>query len=404
MAYNLNKNDLAEQYCLESLEIYRRLHDDQGTAMTLYWLALICCWIRHDYVRTRAYADEALALLTPLHDESAMADVFLIIGYIAFNQGNYAEARHFFERGLTCFRNASDLWGMAYALEYLGRVMIELEEYTLADATLDESLDISTQLGYMDGVAYDLGLKGHVALCQGDVVTARRLIEESLTRHQERGQQSGIAESQLLLAKVYRAEKNYAAAQALYDECFTLGKTLGEHDTWISSLEGLASVALAQGQVARAVLLWSVAAHERKKIEIAMSRLDRSGFEQAEIAARLHLGGQRFDALWEQGHTMTPEQALPGGEQDTLAKLVVSHAHPLSGGKSSSGLTYPNNLTAREVEVLRLIAQGWTDAQIAEHLVISLRTANKHATTIYSKIGVSSRSAATRYATEHRLV
>ena len=128
LAYNLCKNDLAEQYCQESLELYRALDDDRNTAMTLYWLALICCWIRHDYVRTRAYADEALALLTPLHDESAMADVFLIIAYIAFNQGNFAEARPFVERGLACFSNASDLWGMAYALEYMGRVSIELED------------------------------------------------------------------------------------------------------------------------------------------------------------------------------------------------------------------------------------------------------------------------------------
>jgi len=61
-------------------------------------------------------------------------------------------------------------------------------------------------------------------------------------------------------------------------------------------------------------------------------------------------------------------------------------------------------LTTREVEILHLIAKGWTDAQIAEHLVISPRTVNKHTITIYSKIGVSSRAAAARYAMEHKLV
>ncbi len=65
---------------------------------------------------------------------------------------------------------------------------------------------------------------------------------------------------------------------------------------------------------------------------------------------------------------------------------------------------YPAGLTAREVEVLRLVAQGLTDAQVAEQLVISPRTVNFHLTSIYGKIGVSSRSAATRYALEHRLV
>ena len=65
--------------------------------------------------------------------------------------------------------------------------------------------------------------------------------------------------------------------------------------------------------------------------------------------------------------------------------------------------TYPGGLTAREVEVLRLIAQGLTDAQVADQLVISHHTVNSHLKAIYGKIGVSSRSAATRYAIEHHL-
>jgi DNA-binding NarL/FixJ family response regulator len=51
-----------------------------------------------------------------------------------------------------------------------------------------------------------------------------------------------------------------------------------------------------------------------------------------------------------------------------------------------------------------LLAQGWTDAQIAEHLVISPRTVNRHTTSLYGKLGVSSRAAATRYALEHHLL
>jgi DNA-binding NarL/FixJ family response regulator len=66
--------------------------------------------------------------------------------------------------------------------------------------------------------------------------------------------------------------------------------------------------------------------------------------------------------------------------------------------------TYLDHLTVREVEILRLVAEGQTDAQIADHLVISPRTVNAHLTSIYRKIQVSSRSAATRYAIEHHLV
>jgi DNA-binding NarL/FixJ family response regulator len=61
-------------------------------------------------------------------------------------------------------------------------------------------------------------------------------------------------------------------------------------------------------------------------------------------------------------------------------------------------------LTARELEVLRLVAQGLTNEQVAEDLVISPRTVETHLTSIYSKIGVSSRAAATRYAMPHHLI
>ena len=69
-----------------------------------------------------------------------------------------------------------------------------------------------------------------------------------------------------------------------------------------------------------------------------------------------------------------------------------------------SPATYPGGLTAREVEVLRLVARGLTDTQVAQQLVISRRTVNAHLTTIYGKLQISSRSAATRYALEHHLL
>jgi GAF domain-containing protein len=61
-------------------------------------------------------------------------------------------------------------------------------------------------------------------------------------------------------------------------------------------------------------------------------------------------------------------------------------------------------LTPREVEVLRLVAYGMSDALIAERLVVSLRTVHAHLRSIYRKLGVGSRSAATRWAVEHHLV
>jgi DNA-binding CsgD family transcriptional regulator len=61
-------------------------------------------------------------------------------------------------------------------------------------------------------------------------------------------------------------------------------------------------------------------------------------------------------------------------------------------------------LTARELEVLRLLVTGRTNAAIAEDLVLSAKTVDRHVSNIFDKLGVSSRAAATAFAYEHRLV
>ena len=84
-------------------------------------------------------------------------------------------------------------------------------------------------------------------------------------------------------------------------------------------------------------------------------------------------------------------------------ELEQAIAYALSAAEPSVP-EYPAGLTGREVEVLRLVAKGLTNAQVAQELYLSPRTVNAHLNSIYHKLGVSSRSAATRFAVEHGLV
>lgn len=104
-------------------------------------------------------------------------------------------------------------------------------------------------------------------------------------------------------------------------------------------------------------------------------------------------GEQEFTAAWNEGHWMELEPLLAGTEPVMIAASPEKVAVPCLHG-----------LTARERDVLRLLTQGLSSALIAEQLFISLTTVNSHVRTIYNKLGVSSRSAATRYALEHHLV
>ena len=132
-----------------------------------------------------------------------------------------------------------------------------------------------------------------------------------------------------------------------------------------------------------------------------MPPVECPAYERNVSAVRSKLGDKTFAAAWAEGRTMTPEQALAAQSSVVAPQLPSTKQSSISTVKLS--LAYPDGLTSREVEVLRLLARGMTDAQIAEQLVISPRTVNNHLTSIYQKIQVSSRSAATRYAIDHGL-
>lgn len=94
--------------------------------------------------------------------------------------------------------------------------------------------------------------------------------------------------------------------------------------------------------------------------------------------------------------------------EDLQGAIVVMDYTPVSSRLqhmpiASTLLAVPEKLTQREVEVLRLVSLGYTNDEIARQLVISSRTVHAHLRSIYSKLGITSRSAATRYAITHQL-
>jgi DNA-binding NarL/FixJ family response regulator len=110
-------------------------------------------------------------------------------------------------------------------------------------------------------------------------------------------------------------------------------------------------------------------------------------------AARSQLGENAFAAAWAEGRAMTPEEAV----EYALAK-------PEQPEELATPDVLPAGLSAREVEVLRLVARGLTNAQIATELYISSRTVNAHMGSVYHKIGSSTRAEAARFAAEHDLL
>jgi DNA-binding NarL/FixJ family response regulator len=157
----------------------------------------------------------------------------------------------------------------------------------------------------------------------------------------------------------------------------------------------LADIVARQGERVWAARLWGAAEALRQHIGAPLPPVYRADYERSVAAARAHLGEKPFAAAWAQGRTMTPEQVFAAVDHQIL---------PMPTSPTRPATTSPDGLTAREIEVLRQLAQGLTSAQIAEQLVIGVVTVNSHVRAIYSKLGVTSRAAATRYALEHHLL
>jgi DNA-binding NarL/FixJ family response regulator len=97
-------------------------------------------------------------------------------------------------------------------------------------------------------------------------------------------------------------------------------------------------------------------------------------------------------------------RAVSRGEP-ALHPAIARKVATLWRRKTSGGRAEPHEpLTPRESEVLRLLAQGWRNKQIAQHLGVSVRTVEAHLNSIYLKLGVSTRTQAVMRALSHRLL
>jgi ATP/maltotriose-dependent transcriptional regulator MalT len=218
----------------------------------------------------------------------------------------------------------------------------------------------------------------------------------------------GIALGIYDLAGLSMIQRDYDTARSSYEACLARLHELGDRELLASCLEGLAAAVIAQGgekglvaETFWAARLWGAAEALREAIGAPMHPVQCAAYQQVLALAYRQVSEQALRTAWEEGRLLTPEQALAAQAQAMLP-TPTPKSSPAAPPLSSP--SFPAGLTAREVEVLRLLAQGLSDRQIAEQLVIARRTVNWYLTSIYSKIGVSSRSAATRYAIEQQLI
>ncbi len=406
LAYWQADFEQARRFSKEGLELYRQQGDIRGAALILRQLGII--EDDHGADKTAAYAffEESLQLFRGVGDAGGTAIVQFTLGARAFFQGEFARVWEICNKSLTTFRALGDAWHTAIALHLLGWASYCQRAYATARRLSEESVALFRTLGN-PGVAVEaMDILAYEMAALGEETAAASLLEEALVLAKQGEIWEDVARTLGALGYLALRQGHMEQARAFYKECLAglmdlwASARLTHKTKWIPAccLEGLGEIALRQGQAAWTVRLFAAA----ETLRISGTHLNPIGMEQPYyddtlIAARSQYSAEVFASLWAEGRTMTPEEAL------AISNNEQADASPPAERTTASLISSPGILTIRQSEVLRLLAAGLTNKQIADRLVISPRTVNIHVNAIYKKLEITSRAAATRYAIEQGL-
>ncbi len=266
-------------------------------------------------------------------------------------------------------------------------------------ALIHEALPDGPDTALGDSAGYLLPLRMlavALSLDVRDLDAARRWLDDLERWLEWSGCVSGRAGAHLGWAAYYLVSGDVAAAKAQAEKALVAASTPRQPHALLVTQRVLGQLALvekkpddAEPSLIAALALADAcgARHERAMILLSMAELARLRGDYG--LARTHLAEVR--AL-----------CTPMGAALTLARADALAAR-LPVTSASGSVSLPAGLTAREGEVLKLLAGGLSNADIAERLSLSTRTINAHLTNIYGKLGVSSRGAAIRYALDNGL-
>jgi len=360
----------------ESVALYRELEDDCGLVLPLATLGEGMIRLG-DPTAGVLLMEESIALCRKLGLKWELSHVLLWLAYNAYLQGDLAQVTALTQESLALARELGEKTLIARALNTLGYGTWLQGDPVRATALAEEGLMLHRELGDKALITSALDTLGSIALSQGDLERAIACFTEGLSVAQELRHETLIAEG-------------LSEARELRNQMFI---------AWL--LWGLARVAFAQNQLKRAAQLFG-ATEVSYDVNKGLSPNQRDDYERMISSVRAQLGEQAFAAAWAEGRTISREQILAA--QGTAEILALIPTEPSSAPPVRMPPTSPAGLTTREMDVLRLLAQGLTSAQIAARLVIGVVTVNSHVRSIYSKLGITSRAAATRYALEHHLL
>lgn len=392
-------------------------------------------WVRGGLEENRAWLERALALDGPA-SPSTRAKAWHTLGNCELDLGNYQAARSAYLRGLDLVDSEMQKIEFARGLNGIGLVSYFIGDYPAAERDHRLALDLRRAEGDVTGIGNSLTNLADAMLEMGAIDEAERLHEEALLVRLNAGDENAVAYSLFNLGVVAERNGNFDRSQLLMDDALTRMDAVGDLLGKAYVLAEVGNVRLEMGSLTESALAL------RESLEIRRSLGDQRGAVECveRIAEILALAQQPEEAARLFGAAMTHRQrlnaALPPAEQETLERWLQTLESSLETGMFEN-LAYTGTLMSpsaatnramesvdrilaatpvpvdspvdaaafkgavlsiREQEVLRLVAQGLTDQEIADHLFMSRRTATTHQSNIRRKLGAQNRAEAVAFA------
>jgi DNA-binding CsgD family transcriptional regulator len=288
----------------------------------------------------------------------------------------------------------------------LAQVAHYVGDFGEISSACDRSLALYEQVVDRRGVAVAKGMLGHAAWHLRDWTRALELITQSIAVWEELGDSLSVSWAHWDLGNISRdrTDPDSEESRRNFEEALLGARRAGDAELLAVAIEGLASLEFVDGRAHVAAELLGAAEEVRRSHDIVRAApYDRDVYLPLLAAIRDALPAGAFDSAWTAGAARglqdTVDMVLPsreGGRED--AGIRMEPQKPLAAPGPQPPEPVLAGLTPREGDVLRLLAQGHTNQEIAESLVISLNTVYRHVSSILAKTGTANRTEAALFA------
>jgi predicted ATPase/DNA-binding CsgD family transcriptional regulator len=314
-----------------------------------------------------------------------------------------ADVEHFIVEGLEIRRQLDDQRAISRSLMLLASVLLGQNAIDRAREVLREVEEMLEGRNDPAGFGRLKSLQAAIAMGTGDVHLAERLLDEAIEFYKQDEFVYRLAEARIFQGWIQAEQGNFSRASHQFAESLRLWSQFRINEFLVDVVTASAYLGATMGKSDEASRLLGFANALRENHGYFDSPSKHARYEKARSIAVETLGEETFASVSQAGGSLSIPQAID--EAYALLASISEVCREESPGHEQvlSAPGCPGGLTRREQEVLRLVAAGKSNRQIADSLYLSERTIENHVHHILTKLDLPSRSAATGYAIHHGL-